>query len=101
VGKAFYAKIISNFIFTLPTLQINKLTGVKIMNQLITVTFDGEVLKPEIPLNLEVNQQYQIQLISNNNDNNLEISANLYAQIYQEDEELQELTEAACADFIE
>jgi hypothetical protein len=80
VIKVFYVKILL------------KLTGVKIMTQLITVTFDGEVLKPEIPLKLEINQKYQIQLISNNNDNNLEISANLYAQIYQEDEELQELT---------
>jgi predicted DNA-binding antitoxin AbrB/MazE fold protein len=35
------------------------------MNQLITVTFDGEVLKPEFPLNLETNQKYQIELISN------------------------------------
>jgi predicted DNA-binding antitoxin AbrB/MazE fold protein len=33
------------------------------MNQLITATFDGQVLKPEIPLNLEVNKKYQIQLV--------------------------------------
>jgi predicted DNA-binding antitoxin AbrB/MazE fold protein len=45
------------------------------MTQLITVTFDGEVLKPEKPLNLEVNQQYQIQLISNfHNKENTQIS---------------------------
>ena len=33
-------------------------------------------------------------------DKELEESAKLYAEIYQEDRELQELTEAACADFI-
>lgn len=33
------------------------------MNQLITVTFDGEVLRPEISLNLVTNKKYQIQLI--------------------------------------
>ncbi|MGB5592679.1 MAG: hypothetical protein WBM62_01420 [Crocosphaera sp.] len=33
-------------------------------------------------------------------DKKLEESAKLYAEIYQEDQELQELTEAACADFI-
>ena len=31
----------------------------------------------------------------------LEESANLYAEIYKEDAELQELTETACVDFIE
>lgn len=31
----------------------------------------------------------------------LEKSAQLYAEIYQEDQNLQELTEAACADFPE
>ena len=30
----------------------------------------------------------------------LEESSKLYAEIYQQDRELQELTEAACADFI-
>lgn len=34
------------------------------MNQLITVTFDGKVLKPETPLNLDKNKKYQIVLIS-------------------------------------
>jgi predicted DNA-binding antitoxin AbrB/MazE fold protein len=34
------------------------------MNQLITVTFDGKVLKPETPLNLDKNKKYQIALIS-------------------------------------
>jgi hypothetical protein len=34
------------------------------MNQLVTVTFDGEVLRPEIPLDLDINQKYQIQVIS-------------------------------------
>jgi predicted DNA-binding antitoxin AbrB/MazE fold protein len=33
------------------------------MNQLITVTFDGKVFKPETPLDLEINRKYQIQLI--------------------------------------
>jgi predicted DNA-binding antitoxin AbrB/MazE fold protein len=43
------------------------------MNQLITVTFDGEVLKPEFPLNLETNQKYQISITTDsNNNNNLE-----------------------------
>ena len=32
-------------------------------------------------------------------DKDLEESAKLYAEIYQEESELQELTEAACADF--
>ncbi len=34
-------------------------------------------------------------------DKELEESAKLYAEIYQEDKDLQELTEAACADFLE
>ncbi len=34
------------------------------MNTLITVTFDGKFLKPENPLDLEINHQYQIQVIS-------------------------------------
>jgi hypothetical protein len=34
------------------------------MNQLITVTFDGKVLRPEIPLDLDIDQKYQIQVIS-------------------------------------
>lgn len=38
------------------------------MNQLITVTFDGEVLKPEISLNLAINKKYQIQLIYDANE---------------------------------
>ena len=34
-------------------------------------------------------------------EEDLEESAKLYAEIYAEDTELQELTEAACADFME
>ncbi len=34
-------------------------------------------------------------------EKDLDESAKLYAEIYQEDLDLQELTEAACADFIE
>ncbi|NES86319.1 MAG: hypothetical protein F6K10_35885 [Moorea sp. SIO2B7] len=75
------------------------------MTQLITVTFDGHFLKPKNPLDLEVNKEYQIQLISEIHKaeqiNDLDVSAQLYAEIYQEDLELQQLTDAACADFIE
>lgn len=39
------------------------------MNQLITATFDGQVLKPEIPLNLEVNKKYKIQLVFDDDKN--------------------------------
>lgn len=34
------------------------------MNNVITVTFDGQVLKPINTLNWEINKQYKIQLIS-------------------------------------
>jgi ABC-type phosphate transport system auxiliary subunit len=34
-------------------------------------------------------------------DQELDESAKLYAEVYAEDSELQELTEAACADFLE
>lgn len=75
------------------------------MSKLITVTFDGQVLKPKIPLNLDVNKEYQMQLISDSNKSmlieDLELSAELYTQIYQQDLELQDLTEDACADFNE
>jgi predicted DNA-binding antitoxin AbrB/MazE fold protein len=51
------------------------------MTQLITVTYDGKVLKPTIPLNLNPDQEYQIQLISNNLNNNNQ----------ENDEELEQL----------
>ncbi|WP_124975401.1 hypothetical protein [Aphanothece sacrum] len=34
------------------------------MNQTITAIFDGQVLKPETPLNLEPNQRYTITITS-------------------------------------
>jgi hypothetical protein len=34
------------------------------MTQLITVTFDGKVLKPEIPLDLDIDKKYQIKVVS-------------------------------------
>ena len=42
------------------------------MNQLITATFDGQVLKPEIPLNLEVNKKYKIQLVFDDDQNSIQ-----------------------------
>jgi hypothetical protein len=38
------------------------------MNNVITVTFDGQVLKPINTLNWEINKQYKIQLISDLDD---------------------------------
>ncbi len=35
------------------------------MTQLITVTYDGEVLKPTQKLSLDIGKQYQIELIDN------------------------------------
>lgn len=34
------------------------------MNNAITVNFDGKVFQPINPLNLEINKQYKIQIIS-------------------------------------
>ena len=34
------------------------------MNKTVTVTFDGTVLHPDSPLNLEPNKRYRIQIIS-------------------------------------
>ena len=35
------------------------------MAELIIVTYDGEVLKPKTPLNLDTNKEYQIQVVIN------------------------------------
>ena len=70
------------------------------MSQLITVVFDGKNLKPTKALDLEVNKEYQIELL-NQQEDDLELSAELYAEIYQEDEDLQELTEISCIDYSE
>ena len=35
------------------------------MTQLITVTYDGEVLKPTQKLSLDIGKEYQIELIDN------------------------------------
>ena len=35
------------------------------MTQLITVTYDGEVLKPTQKLSLDIGKEYQIKLIDN------------------------------------
>ncbi|MBF2057502.1 MAG: DUF104 domain-containing protein [Cyanobacterium sp. T60_A2020_053] len=37
------------------------------MSQIITVTYDGEVLKPTKKLSLNVGKQYQIELLDNEN----------------------------------
>ena len=34
------------------------------MNKTVTVTFDGTVLHPDSPLNLQPNKRYRIQIIS-------------------------------------
>ncbi|MBF2058517.1 MAG: hypothetical protein IGQ45_15195 [Cyanobacterium sp. T60_A2020_053] len=72
---------------------------------LITVTYDGKVLKPKDKLNLDTDKEYQIQVIDESSQfyliNELKKSADLYAEIYQEDLDLQQLTEIACEDFIE
>lgn len=54
------------------------------MNQLvITATFDGEVLKPENPLNLEINKTYKIKLVSQENESFNEDDEKL-KQLHQE-----------------
>jgi hypothetical protein len=66
------------------------------MNQIITAIFDGETLHPEIPLDLVSNQRYQITIKPiNQAESDLIESAKFYAEIYEEDEELQQLTESA------
>lgn len=75
------------------------------MSQVITVTYNGEVLTPKTPLDLDTDKEYQIQIISNSHQssiiNELNTSADLYAEIYQQDLDLQQLTDVACEDFIE
>ncbi len=75
------------------------------MSELITVTYDGVVLTPKTALDLETNKEYHIQIISDSNQSSiideLKTSADLYAEIYQQDLELQQLTDVACEDFIE
>lgn len=72
---------------------------------LITVTYDGEVLKPKDQLNLDTDKEYQIQVIDESCQfyliNELKKSADIYAEIYQEDLDLQQLMEIACEHFIE
>jgi hypothetical protein len=66
------------------------------MNRVVTAVFDGEILHPDAPLNLLNNQRYQITIEPiNQSDSSLLESAKLYAEIYAEDEELQQLTESA------
>jgi predicted DNA-binding antitoxin AbrB/MazE fold protein len=38
------------------------------MSQIITVTYDGEVLKPSQKLSLNVGKQYQIELLDDNSN---------------------------------
>ena len=70
------------------------------MSQLITVIFDGKNLKPTTTLDLEINKEYQVEIIDSLN-NELELSAQLYTEIYQEDEDIQELTHISCIDYLE
>ena len=66
------------------------------MNQVITAVFDSGILRPEIPLDLLNNQRYQITIKPiNQSESTLIESANLYAEIYEEDKQLQQLTESA------
>jgi|GEM_PF-4022758 len=78
------------------------------MNKVITAIFDGETLHPETPLDLPPNQRYKItvspliqetekaqSLSLDPKEISLIESAELYAEIYEEDEDLQELTESA------
>ena len=66
------------------------------MSRVITAVFDGETLHPDAPLNLLNNQRYQITLKPlNQSESTLIESAELYSEIYTEDEELQQLTELA------
>lgn len=66
------------------------------MNQVITAVFDSGILRPEIPLDLLNNQRYQITIKPINQlESTLIESANLYAEIYEEDKQLQQLTESA------
>jgi hypothetical protein len=46
-------------------------------------------------------EKFQLELEQNLEEQKLEESAQLYAEIYEQDTELQELTEAACSDLIE
>jgi hypothetical protein len=55
-------------------------------------------------LDLDINKEYQIQLVNlqeKNVINDLEISAQLYAEIYEHDQELRELTQVSCINFME
>ena len=66
------------------------------MNKVITAIFDGETLHPETPLDLPTNQRYQIIItVMDKAEDSLTKSAELYAEIYQEDKDLQQLTESA------
>ena len=66
------------------------------MNQVITAVFDSGILRPEIPLDLLNNQRYQITIKPiNQSESTLIESANLYAEIYEEDTQLRQLTESA------
>jgi len=66
------------------------------MNRVVRAVFDGEILHPDAPLNLLNNQRYQITIEPiNQSDSSLIESAELYVEIYAEDEELQQLTESA------
>lgn len=65
------------------------------MNQLITATFDGQVFKPEIPLNLEVNKKYKIQLVFDDDKN----STQEYKENLQELKELHQEFDWLIADI--
>lgn len=54
------------------------------MNQLITATFDGQVFKPEIPLNLEVNKKYKIKLIFDPGKNIIQEDEEQIKELHQE-----------------
>jgi hypothetical protein len=66
------------------------------MNQVITAVFDAGMLCPEIPLDLLNKQPYQITIKTiDQSESTLIESANLYAEIYEKDKQLQQLTESA------
>jgi len=71
------------------------------MNQVITAIFDGQVFHPEKPLKGLEHQRYQvtIQSLEPEVESSLVESAQLYAEIYEEDEDLQQLTESALSEW--
>lgn len=71
------------------------------MNQVITAIFDGKAFHPEKPMDNLNPQRYQvtIQSLAPTEETCLIESAQLYAEIYEEDEELRQLTDLALKEW--